>query len=315
VGSAIGSRLARPALFSGVSQRAITPAMPRGLDHIVHVVRDLDGAAAFYRRLGFQVGARNRHPRAWGTQNQIIQLRGSFVELLSVVDESGIVPHAPRHFSFGAFNRDFIAQREGLSMLALAGRGAPDTEEFHSKGIGSFDLCEFEREAMRPDGSAIKVAFALAFASDLRAPETGFFTCLHRRPEYFWNPAFQVHTNTTASVAGVVLVAKCPIEHQNFLTAFTGAQESAAMRCGLTIMTEHGEIQVMTPAAFIERYGVVPPEVPSGARLAALRFTVCDISLAKLTFEKAKIPAASAGNAIVIGAQAAMGAALVFEPR
>jgi catechol 2,3-dioxygenase-like lactoylglutathione lyase family enzyme len=38
--------------------------MARGLDHIIHAVRDLDAAAELYRRLGFTVGARNRHPRA-----------------------------------------------------------------------------------------------------------------------------------------------------------------------------------------------------------------------------------------------------------
>lgn len=45
--------------------------MPRGLDHIVHAVRDLDAAAALYKSLGFTVGARNRHP--WGTHNYIVQ--------------------------------------------------------------------------------------------------------------------------------------------------------------------------------------------------------------------------------------------------
>jgi hypothetical protein len=44
--------------------------MPHGLDHIVHVVHDLDGAAEFYGRAGFTVGARNRH--AWGTHNRIV---------------------------------------------------------------------------------------------------------------------------------------------------------------------------------------------------------------------------------------------------
>ena len=47
--------------------------MTRRIDHLVVAVRDLDGAAAFYERLGFQVGARNRHP--WGTENRIVQFR------------------------------------------------------------------------------------------------------------------------------------------------------------------------------------------------------------------------------------------------
>ncbi|WP_146038764.1 VOC family protein, partial [Paracoccus sp. SY] len=45
----------------------------RHIDHVVVAVRDLDGAADLYARLGFQVGPRNRHP--WGTENRIIQFR------------------------------------------------------------------------------------------------------------------------------------------------------------------------------------------------------------------------------------------------
>src|SRR5438132_324481 len=58
--------------------------MPHGLDHIVHAVRDLDAAAELYRRLGFTVGAPNKHP--WGTHNRIVQLPGFFIELLTVAE-------------------------------------------------------------------------------------------------------------------------------------------------------------------------------------------------------------------------------------
>ena len=58
--------------------------MPRGLDHIVHAVRNLDAAADLYRRLGFTVGARNRHP--WGTHNHIVQFPGFFIELLTLAE-------------------------------------------------------------------------------------------------------------------------------------------------------------------------------------------------------------------------------------
>ena len=96
--------------------------MPHGLDHIVHAVRDLDAAAELYRRAGFTVGARNRHP--WGTHNRIVQLKNCFIEILTVAEPEKIPPHGARSFSFGAFNRDFLAAREGLSMLILNSRDA-----------------------------------------------------------------------------------------------------------------------------------------------------------------------------------------------
>src|ERR1700758_4061106 len=96
--------------------------MPRGLDHLVHVVRDLDAAAALYQRLGFTVGARNRHP--WGTHNRIVQLPGFFIELLTIGEPEKITPPTPDTVSFGAFTRDFLARGEGLAMLVLEGKNA-----------------------------------------------------------------------------------------------------------------------------------------------------------------------------------------------
>ncbi len=162
--------------------------MPRGIDHIVHAVRDLDAAAALYCSLGFTVGGRNLHPREWGTQNRIIQTPDTFIELLVVADESGIVPQGPHRFSFGVFNRDFLARGEGL----LKGRGAPDAEEFRAKGIGDFAHYDFEREGRRPDGTPLRFSFTLAFASDQNSSDAGFFTCQNRHPPgNFWNPEFQ----------------------------------------------------------------------------------------------------------------------------
>ena len=95
--------------------------MARGLDHIVHAVRDLDAAADLYRRLGFTVGARNKHP--WGTHNHIIQLSGFFIELLTFAEPEKLGSDG---FStmFGAYNRDFITRGEGFSLLILESKDA-----------------------------------------------------------------------------------------------------------------------------------------------------------------------------------------------
>src|ERR1051326_7669569 len=106
--------------------------MPRGLDHLVHVVRDLDAAGKLYERLGFTVGARNRHP--WGTHNRIVQLPGFFVELLTVGEGERIAPPAPGTVSFGVFTRDFLARGEGLAMLVLEGKDVQvDVDAFRSE--------------------------------------------------------------------------------------------------------------------------------------------------------------------------------------
>jgi Glyoxalase-like domain len=288
--------------------------MARGLDHIVHAVRDLDAAAELYRRLGFQVGARNRHPRAWGTANHIVQLPGVFVELLGVADATHIAPHAARVFSFGAFNRDFLAGKQGLSMLVLEGRGAPDAEAFRAAGIGDFELYEFEREGKRPDGTPVKVAFSLAFAADPQAPEVGFFTCQQRYPEHFWNPAFQVHPNTATGVAGVVLAAENPTDHHIFLSAFAGEREIQATSTGITVPTPRGEIQAMDPVAFRVHFGTEAPDIAGGARLAALRFAVRDFGAAIDALKRGGVEASVRMGRIVVAPQTAMGATLVFEP-
>jgi hypothetical protein len=287
--------------------------LARGLDHIVHAVSDLDAAAAFYARAGFTVGARNRHAPAWGTRNHIVQLPGFFVELLAMADTSGIVPHTERHFSFGAFNRDFLARGEGLSMLVLEGHdSAAEADAFRTAGIGDFDLFNFGREGKRPDSTPVKVAFSLVFARDPQAPEIGYFTCRQHYPENFWNPAFQHHANGVTGIAGIVLVADRPEDHRAFLTAFTGADVPAATS-GITAKTPRGDIEVMEPAAFSRRFGVAAPPTVRGARLAALRFAVADMPTARAALQAGKIRFSEQTKELVVGPDLAFGATLVFE--
>jgi catechol 2,3-dioxygenase-like lactoylglutathione lyase family enzyme len=296
--------------------RPVTPdsRLPRGLDHVVHAVHDLDAAGDLYRRLGFTVGTRNQHPPSWGTHNRIVQLPGFFIELLTVAESAAIAPHARSFFSFGAFNRDFLAHTEGLSMLVVEGRDATaDAAVFRSAGIGDFEVFDFEREAARPDGSPVKVGFSLAYASNSGAPDTAFFVCQQHYPENFWHPAFQDHRNTARAVAGVVLVAENPSDHHVFLSAFTGERELLATSSGVSLRTPRGEIQVMDAAAYRNHFGVEPPDVARGARLAAVRLAVQDFGAAISTMQAAGIAASVRMGRLIVAPQVGMGATLVFE--
>jgi catechol 2,3-dioxygenase-like lactoylglutathione lyase family enzyme len=286
--------------------------MSRGLDHIVHAVHDLDAAADLYRRLGFTVGARNRH--AWGTHNHIVQLPGFFVELLTVAEPEKLGTDG---FSalFGTFNRLFLKQQEGLSLLILESANAvADVADFRAAKIGVSDAMRFEREAKRPDGSTVKVGFSLAFARDPQAPQIGFAACQQHFPENFWNPAFQQHANTVSGVAGVVLVAENPSDHHIFLSAMSGVRDLHATSSGVTATTPRGDIKAMDPAAFRSHFGTALPDVSAGARLAALRFRVRDRAALTAALAAGGITSASHMGSTVIAPEHAMGASLVFEP-
>jgi glyoxalase-like protein len=275
-------------------------------------VHDLDAAAARYAQLGFTVGARNRHP--WGTHNRIVQCPGVFIELLTVGEPELIPPPGPRMFSFGAFTRDALARGEGLSMLALEGKGAAaDAQAFRAAGIGDFEVFDFAREAKRPDGTTVNLAFSLVFAADSKAPETAYFTSQNHYPENFWNPAFQAHPNSVITIAGVVLVAENPADHHVFLKAFSDVSDLKSTSSGITIETPRGEIQVMDPSAYRAHFAADPPDVSRGARLAALRFAVRDMDALRSALEQGGVAAVDHMGKRVVPPQTAFGATLVFE--
>jgi hypothetical protein len=285
--------------------------MPGGLDHVIHAVRDLEAAAELYRRLGFTVGARNRH--AWGTHNHLVQLPGFFVELLTVAEPEKLGTDG---FSalFGTFNRIFLKNQEGLSFLLLQSEdAATDAARFRSAGIGVSDAMRFEREGKRPDGSTVKVGFSLAFARDAKAPAIGFAVCQQHFPENFWNPAFQQHANTASSIEAAVLVADNPAEHHAFLSAFAGGRDVSATSSGIAVSTWRGDISVMDAAAFRCQFGTEPPDTSRGARIAALRFRVRDRAALSTALKAGGIAARADASKTIVGPEIALGATLVFE--
>ena len=187
-----------------------------------------------------------------------------------------------------------------------------DEAEFRAAGIFAAPTMRFEREGKHPDGTTVKVAFSLTFAEDKTAPRIHFATCQQHYPENFWNPAFQKHANSASGIAGVVAVAEQPERHAQFFTVFAGSPPTR-ITGGFTIETPRGIIDMLTPVAFVQRFGVMAPDVSYGPRLAALRFLVEDASLLQGIPEQAGMAGVCAGNPTVIGLGDAMGAVLIFE--
>jgi hypothetical protein len=288
--------------------------MPRGLDHIVHAVHDLDAAAAFYARAGFAVGTRNKHP--WGTHNRIVQLPDFFIELLSVAEPEKIVPHRPRGFSFGAFQRDFLATGQGLSMLLMQSRAAAaDARAFAAAGFGDLEIFDFAREGKRPDGSVVELAFSLAFAVDPASPRAGFGACQHHHPENFWNADFQRHANGATQAEAVMLVADNPSDHHIFLGALTDVRDLHSNSLGVAARTPGGAVEILEPVTFRDEFGVDVEAEGQGMSFAGLRIAVHDIEATAALLQVANVGFLQRGRRLVLPPAEAFGATLVFAPR
>jgi catechol 2,3-dioxygenase-like lactoylglutathione lyase family enzyme len=283
----------------------------RGLDHVVHVVRDLDSAAAVYERLGFQVGARNVHP--WGTHNRLVQFAGFFLEILTVGEPEKIVPPAKGVFSFGAFNRDFLAAAgEGLACMVVEGHDpAAEKAELDARGFGGFDLLNFSRKGKRADGSDTGVGFSIAFARDPASRHAGFFTCKQTHPQNFWAAELQRHDNGARAIAACALVAENPTDHHIFLETLIGVRDIRATSLGLTVPTPRGDVLALDPRSFRDAYGVEAPE-DEGLRIAALVFAVTDLAATKAFMERSGVKHHLQRGQVVVGPEIAHGSTIIF---
>jgi hypothetical protein len=251
----------------------------KGIDHIVLCGRDHQAMRETYAALGFTLTPEARHP--FGTGNSLVQLEGCFLELLSVFESENIREPAEGQFSFAAFNRDFLSQREGMSMLVLDSTDArADVAAFRAARLQAYEPFDFSRKARLPSGREATVGFSLAFATHPAMPEMAFFTCQQHTPEHFWKTEYQRHANRALTVLEVCMVAERPGDHAGFLSAFAGFPAATVAEGGVTVRTARGNITCLTPRGFEMSFRRAAPDIERGPRFAG--FTIGVRRMARL---------------------------------
>jgi Glyoxalase-like domain len=294
-----------PPLHAVIGPRAVRP-----IDHLVIAVRDLDNARMAYGRLGFTVTPVARHP--FGTANALVQFDGNYLELLAIADPAAIRPASDGAFSFGAFNRDFLKKREGVSMLALKSADpAADRADFEARGLPFYAPFRFERTATGPDGAERPLAFSMTFTSDARMPDAGFFTCHHERPENLWRAEYQRHANGALGVASVVMVARDPADFHEFFFYFTAQHDMRADSLGVILDTGGGKIEILSPVAVKGLLGETVEADPK-PRFVAMRIAVANLGATRAVLEGNGVPFRSLAGRLVVPAGEACGVAVAF---
>ena len=287
-----------------------------GFDHLVVAARDLDGLADFYRRLGFQVGARNRHD--WGTLNHIVQFDGTFLELIGLEEGFSCPGPTEAAYPFAAFLEEFLGKRDGLAMIVLP---STDADRHHAawarQGIKTHRL-DFARSGVDADGRPTQVAFSLAFAASPDLPEAGFFVCQQHYPQNFWFKNRQVHPNTAVSVSHVVMQAAADLRQRaaGFLSAYIGAELAESDRLRSAWVLEGGARLEMIDAELARtRYGAALEGLSGDldGRFIASHIGCRDLQAAHACLSEGGIEPMVGDSRLVIPAAAAYGQVLVFE--
>jgi len=280
----------------------------KGINHLVLAGHDLEALRAKYQALGFTVTPRGQHP--FGTGNSIIQLHGTYLELLSVTVPQDVPEHRAGHFSFAAFNRDYLGRHEGFSMMALDTPDArADIQSWRAAGFETYEPYDFSRIAMMPDGAEVRVGFSLAFVSHPAAPWLGLFACQHYMPEYYEQAQYLDHSNSAFNVLDVWVVGERAQSLADFIGTVSGATGVRKGTDHTVFQTRTGKIVLARPKAFETAFGVSPPHLGDGPHLAG--FTVgcrsadsmARIGLAKIEDRYVLAPAKNFGTTIGFAAR------------
>jgi hypothetical protein len=283
--------------------------MPRSIDHLVIAVHDLEAARTNWQRLGFNLAPPGHDP--FGIANTVIQMDGTFIELLAIADPASIAEADVGQFSFAAFNRDFLEKHEGISMIALRSRDpAADRKDFEAAGLPLFTPFEFERTTRNPDGTHRKLAFSLTFTGERRLPQIGFFTCRHVHPENFWRAEFQRHQNGAQRIASATLVARDPADFHVFLSKLTGQHDMTSTSLGVRLDLGREAIEVLSPVGYQAWFG--EPCEPDPRRVLACRLAVPDIAGTRKALERGGIPHSERWGAVIVPPSAANGVSIAF---
>jgi Glyoxalase-like domain len=174
-----------------------------GIDHAVVMVKDLDQAAANYKRLGFTVSPRGTHSAHMGSGNYTIMFDRDYMELLGVLTPT----------EHNAPARAYLDTRgEGIERVAFtAVDSAAGAEEIRSRGYPPVGPTDFERPVTMPNGTISAAKFRTFEWPRVETPGgIRIFACQHKTRETVWIPELMRHANGAKRLKQVVIVSPEP---------------------------------------------------------------------------------------------------------
>lgn len=279
-----------------MSDAAIQPV----LDHVViNVMGKLDGAAAQYARLGFQLTERGHH--TLGSSNNLAIFGTNYLELLGYLPGRETMRADLWAHPAGLTGLVFKSVDADLVYATLKGRGVPVMEPM-----------SFARPVALPGGAQDARFKVIRVGGDVVRNGRTFF-CHHDTPELVYRPEWQVHPNGVTDITEFVIASHEPARTATVYDQMFGPNLLTPVPGGVSFRAGAATVLVLEPAVIAERYaGAAPVSEDGSDRMVALTFKVASLATPRTLFDVAGIAYRAYTGGIVVSHPDAANVALGF---
>jgi hypothetical protein len=281
-----------------------------GLDHVGVVNRSLDTLTEAYTRLGFVLSPVSRHsgslaPGApvvpMGSGNRCAMLKQGYLELLAIVD-----PELEKERI-----EVFLARYAGLHIMAFTCEDSPAAQA-HLVAAG-FDVKAphlLERMLETSRGEQL-VKFRNLRLPPEDMPEGHVIVIKHETPELIWEPHLMEHPNGVVALMQTAVCVADPDEAAGRYARLFGV-EAQGGDGRQEFRLPRGRFVLLTPEALGKEFpGAEAPTLPFAA---AINLAVSDLRATADLLSKNGVPFRQQEKGLLVSADVAGGATLVFEP-
>lgn len=272
------------------------------LDHVGIAVRNLDAAAAAYRRLGFRLTEKSEHVAAGpdgalipaGTGNRCFILERGYVELIAVT----------RLGYSGRLLKD-LAHHEGLHLVSVGAPSAQAAESLFRRTTGGPAATRRVKRPFRESGRDFVAEFAIVDPPEGSVSGLHLFAIEHLTREAIWQPQLMDHPNGAVALVSVTLCATDADALRSRLSRILDAPTDAD-----AIVLTRGKVDVASPDVLTRRFpGVRLPAPPCAA---AMTIAVRDLEQTRVWLNRQDVENTREPDRIVIAPALACGAIVEF---
>lgn len=291
------------------------PREARAIDHAVLPAESVEVARGRLAALGFTVAANGLHP--FGTENCCVFLAdGTFLEPLAIAQREDCEESARTGNVFTARDQAFRFRNgdNGFSALAMATDDArQDHKAFRKAGFSAGKKLTFSRRFVGANGKKGKAGFMLAFAADLRSPDSFFFTCERISVPKVDRSALEAHANGVTRLVEVVMSEPNPTDFQYLLQEVLNNRREEAHSFGMEIAAANATVNVLTPEGLAVHYGATRAGTERGLRFEGLVLGVRSVDAVTALLDDAGIDYRKMLGRVIVDAAPGQGCFLAFQ--